>query len=347
MTRTVDCFVRVLRNEAELTRLVAPEDSPPVIRMNDSGEIKTSLSGVFRPNPLVDWYQDELQPVLVLDGVEYNAGVFMPATISEGRSDAGILLEVEAYDRAYRLAETKSEAPLHIAAGTNYISAIEQLLSGAGITLMQATLTDEVLPEALEIAEIGTSYLSVVNQLLSEIAYNDLWFDENGIARIEPYREPSGDQISHTFRSDRVRSLMLSGMQRSTDTFQAANVFVCVVKNPDKSTSMVATAVNDNPESPLSVSRRGRRITQVYTIDNIASQSALQAYANMLKSQSQMTGETIRFQTAIFPGFGVRDVVAFAYDEITALCIERAWTMTMQAGGVMSHTLERVVYNIG
>ena len=185
--------------------------------------------------------------------------------------------------------------------------------------------------------------LTIVNDLLAEINYNPLWFSAQGIGILEPASVPTAANIKHTLDSDNICSLLLPEISRETDVYQAPNVFRCIVSNADKTGPMVATSENDNPQSPLSIPRRGRRIVSVQRMDNIASQEELQAYADRLRNESLITGETINVKTALLPGFGVADVVALHYGEISALCIERGWSMQLQVGGTMSHRLERVV----
>ena len=60
-----------------------------------------------------------------------------------------------------------------------------------------------------------------------------------------------------------------------------------------------------------------------------------------------LTGETIRVSTALLPGYGVADVTAIHYGELSAVCVERGWTMQLAPGGTMTHELERVVASIG
>ena len=110
---------------------------------------------------------------------------------------------------------------------------------------------------------------------------------------------------------------------------------------------LLAKAENANPQSPLSIMRRGRRIVAVEHVDNIASQDELQAYANRLRNESMITAETFRVETGLLPGYGVADVTALHYGEFAAVCIERAWDMELRPGGSMNHTLERVVAALG
>ena len=60
-----------------------------------------------------------------------------------------------------------------------------------------------------------------------------------------------------------------------------------------------------------------------------------------------ITGETIVVQTGLLPGFGVDDVTAIRYGDLFAVCRERAYSISLNVGGIMQHTLERVVVNIG
>ena len=82
-------------------------------------------------------------------------------------------------------------------------------------------------------------------------------------------------------------------------------------------------------------------------VDNIASQEELEAYATKLLNDSMLSGETIRVETILLPGFGVADVTALRYDDTMGICIEKAWDMQLEIGGKMTHTLEKVVANIG
>ena len=59
-----------------------------------------------------------------------------------------------------------------------------------------------------------------------------------------------------------------------------------------------------------------------------------------------MRGETIQVETALLPGFGVGDITALRFGDILTLTKERAWSMSLQVGGKMKHTLEKVVLNV-
>lgn len=348
MTRTISFRYVIVRNGADYMEIYPIEKSAPTIRMEDGGEIKTSFSGSFAdPGNAVDWLSDRIRPEMILDGVTYPLGIFLAASVRTQEDDTQRYVSIEAYDQCWILRDTKTEGLQYFASGTKYLTAVQSLLTGAGISMVNATPSEAVLSGAREDWDIGTSYLEIINQLLSEINYNPIWFDQNGLAVIEPASTPTAANIEHTLDDTNVESLLLPRISTEIDAYQAPNVFVVVCSNADKSQGMVAKAENTNPQSPLSITRRGRRIVIVEQVDNIADQAELQAYANRLRNESMISGEIIEVTTGLMPGFGVADVVALRYGDLFTTCIEHSWSMQLQVGGSMRHSLEKVVINIG
>lgn len=358
--RTLDFSYRVLRGGAFYGYLRAPADGGRRLRMSDAAEIKTSLSGTFSPavedadgRPMEpDWLIDEIQPVMIVDGAEHTLGIYAPATVTPSETDGVETIRVEAYDRCWRVRDTRTETRLSFAAGTNYITAVKQLLAASGISVVIATGTSAAFPQIREDWEIGTDYLKIINQLLAEISYKGLYFTPDGAAVLEPEAVPTAEHIAHILSDEPAGGeakidRMLPSITRTTDIYKAPNVFLCVCSNADKSGALTATAVNSNPQSPLSTMRRGRRIVKVTRVNNVASQAELQTIADTLRNNSMIGGETIRVSTALLPGWGVADVVGLRYKELSAVCVEHAWEMELTPGGNMTHTLERVVTNLG
>ncbi len=344
MIRTVDARVDVLRDGAVLTQLRA-EDMPH-IRMKSDAAIKTSLTGAFVPNDLVDWLRDELQPVLILDGVEHPMGIYAPATVTLMTKNGVRRARVEAYDRCWRVESTRSENLVHLVAGTNYIDAVKSLLSLCGIALVMATPCSSVLSSDREDWNIGESTLEIVNQLLGEINYKPLWFNAAGFAVLEPKRRISADHIVRTYDAGNSRCLLQDSVSSQLDLYDAPNVFICVCSNPGGLAPMSARAENNNPASPLSILRRGRRIAKTYKLRNIADQAALQEYANLLCQDSMLLGTTVQISTAPMPGCGVDDVVALVHPDSEGICREVEWDLDMGAGGTMTHKLEKAVMTL-
>lgn len=338
--RNLDVRFDVLRNGVKVTEL-HPKDMPTV-QFDKTAEIKTSLSGDFLKNEIFDSLRDEIEPIIIIDGVEHPCGIYAPATVELNSSDSGKGISIEAYDRCWTVQSYCSETVLHFNAGLNYLTIIKTLLTTAGIALAIETPSTATLRFAREDWDIGTSYLEIINQLLAEINYQELWFDARGYAILQPKRILSADNIVRTYDANNVESMMLDNSYASLDLYDAPNVFICVCPNPDGTAPLVARAENTSPVSPLSIGRRGKRISRLYKVDNIASQSALDEYAQQLCQQNMLLGEVVTITTALIPEFGMDDVVALVHPDASGLCYETSWKMELRPGGAMTHTLEKV-----
>lgn len=344
----------LLRGGGFYARLRAMTADPPHVRMQTGSGINMSFRGTFAnyaedvdgKRMDIDWLSDEVQPVMILDGIEYPLGVYIPTTQDLSINGKREYVTIEAYDRCQRVQDTNSGELLYWPRGTLYLDAVEQLLSAAGITTVFKTPNAAAFTEPREDWEAGTPFLDVANDLLSEINYKPLWFDANGNAILEPAAAPEASQIKHVLSDLDSGTLVVPGITRTNDTFSAPNVFVVVCANPDKSANMVASAVNNNPQSPLSVQRRGRQIVSFRRVDNIASREELQAYADRMRNDSLVSGEIITVVTGLLPGWGVGDVVGLHYGELNSICLSRSFDMELKTGGRMTHTMERVLYNI-
>ena len=362
MYRKIKVRFKVLRNGVEYAELYA-KDSPSLY-MSKSSDIKMSMQGTFLSTIVdtkgkeaeMDWLKDEIQPVLIIDGEEYPLAVLMPAQVTPAKKSTGKEVSVQAFDRCWRVSDTKTESLVHIAAGTNYITAISGFLAQAGVAIVIQKPTTATISEDREDWGIGTSLLTIVNKLLSEINYENLWFNANGAAMLQPVQFTSAQNIKRIYTDKPIDPRNLNAIpinnispevKMTNDIYKSPNVFVCICSNADKSGSMIATSENTNPQSILSTVRRGRRIAQVIKVDNIASQEALQDYADKLRDESMVTGEIYNFQTLLLPNCGVSDITALQMDDLNALCVEEDWRMTLGVGGVMEHSLKRVVVNIG
>ena len=330
----------VLRNGVRVAELLAL--TPASIDFQSAGEIPVSMSAVFRDDERVDWLQDEIQPIQIIDGVESPVAVFIPATFRQETDDNGAAsIRVEAYDRCYRLRSTTTQSRLHFSAGTPYLQAVKELLADAGIVLYIETPSTLSLATDREDWPIGTSYLTIINALLSEINYDSISFDPTGAAVLRPSRTPSAANVDHEYRSG--FGVLARQTMRETDAFDAPNVFIVICSNPDYDEPLVAISVNDNPGSKLSTVSRGRKITRVTQVSNIAEQQSLQDYADRLKMESMLSLETATIYTDNLPGHGVRDVVALWHPDLSGIYLETGWNMVLEPGQRMTHTLQKEV----
>ena len=108
---------------------------------------------------------------------------------------------------------------------------------------------------------------------------------------------------------------------------------------------MTATGINDSMISALSTVRRGRRILATpVELDNIASQTALQKYADNLAVKSMFATQKIKFYTAVNPAHGVGDVIALYNGELVGVYEETDWKIEIRPGALMEHQAKKVVF---
>lgn len=342
MVRTRGYRVDVYRNGARYKELKCI--GPPRIDANSEASIKMSMTGTFLYDEDVDYLNDQLKAYVIIDGVESAIGLFEIAAKEDSYTEYRThQIQLECYDQCYILSGTRTENILHLSAGTNYLTAVQQLLTTAGIILYISTPTSATLTTDREDWEVGTDYLTIINQLLNEINYENIWFNAEGFAVLEPVQPLSAIFIDHQYNSNDNLSILQTSLTATTDLYDKPNVFIVICSNPDLEVPMTAVAVNDSPLSDLSVFKRGRRISQVYKVDNIANQAALDDYAQRLCNNSIFQSEVVTIETAITTGHGINDIVAIDHPLISGIFKETAWSMSLGIDGSMSHTLQRVI----
>lgn len=291
----------------------------------------------------LNWMTDRVRPVLIINEVEYPCGVFVATTLDTKIVAGQEILSMEAYSPLYLANRVQIEGGYTIKAGTNYLTAVQELLRYAGITNYDAEDTTLTLAADRADWDIGTPVLDVVNELLSEINYRSAWVDLTGCVRLTKYVAPSTDNIAHTYGAG-AYSIVSDDASVSTDYFSKANVFRAVCDSPDLDEPLVATTENSDPNSPYSTATLGVRILQTEKVDGVPDLATLQERAENMLTKSLQTTETVQFVTALCPVHQCWDTVGLALDAVTGIYTETGWSMVLDASGEMSHTAERVVF---
>lgn len=344
MARTIKVRVYVIRNGARYKLLRF--ETPPTITASADALIHMSMAGTFLHDNSVDYINDQLQPVLIIDNAEHPLGLYVIGTLTRRESATRIEDEIEAYDKSLILQQTKIESRLHFPAGMLYTDCITKLLAMAGITRVDVQSGAASLQTDREDWEIGTDLLTITNQLLDEVNYRHIWFDFEGVAKAQPEKAASADNVTVMYTADKYSTLLADSTSK-VDSYDAPNVFVVMVSNPDIGRPLTATAVNDSIDSPLSTVKRKRRIAKIIELDNTPTQAELQAYADMVCLQSMYTSEKVTFETAINANHQIGEIVALYGHMLSGVYTETGWNMNLAAGGVMHHTAERVAYKTG
>lgn len=333
----------VLRDNVEFSHLISFKGSGAAISVTAEAAVKWALSGKFEATEDVNFLKDRIQPVLTLDGRRYPLGKFVPTDAGTSYDGNRPMVELSAYDLTYLAMSSKIEERVHLAKGTLYTDAIRSLLVEAGITDFLIEANTAMLQADREDWEPGTDRLTIINALAAEINYNSIWMDGSGTVHCAAFRLPSASSISVTYRDDEY-SIQYPEWSETVDMFDHPNVFIVEVDNPDLESSMRAVSVNDRPDSPFSVGSLGRRVVSYEKLDNIASQTELQAYADNKRFKSMQTSQTRTFYTGPSGLHAVFDVVELIRNGESTLYEETGWRLELESPYKMTHTGKRVVY---
>ena len=271
---------------------------------------------------------------------EYPMGVFIPTTPTYTKGGGTRRAKIECYDVTVVLREDCITERLFFAIGTKYLDAVTQILLSAGIGRTQITPSPKTLLSDREF-EIGTSKLDIANMLLEEINYNPVRSDATGAVVLTPYARPTMAQVKHIYRADDL-SVIAPEITEETDLYNVPNIFIAVVSNPDLDEDYVSIYVNDDPASPLSTVRRGRRIvSDIYQPDAIASQEDLDNYIGRIAFEASQVYQTATIQTAVMPDHGT-GALMIDHPELSGVFEETSWSAELKQGGKMTHNIRRL-----
>jgi len=275
---------------------------------------------------------------------EFPLGLFIPSTPTRTSVDGQDVWSVEAYDHTIILEEDCITEPLYFAQGTTYLSAIQSILVSAGIEVVFVQDFSNLALPAERIFEIGLNKRSIINTLLSEINFNSIYCNADGVFIISKYVEPSAASVSGRYLANEM-SIIGRDTESSIDYYKAPNVFIAICDNPDLNESYVSVRVNDNPASPFSTIQRGRRITsELYRPDAIASQEALDAYIRRIAFEvTNERYEQLIFETGLNPLHERAEVLELSHPDATGIFVESGWTIPLDHEGMMRHEVRRLL----
>lgn len=314
--------------------------------LNSLAQIKRKGKFEFKENELndVDWLNDRVQPVFILNNqYEFKLGVFMISSPSRSLKSKHIYREVDCFDTSLILLEDKFDTRYRIVKDTNYITAINQIIGGAGIWKTNIPYMDVKLKTDREF-EIGTSRLEAVNYLLQEINYTSIWVDELGSFTSNPYILPTDRLVEYSYKNNEMSIILSDSSVEEMDLFSVPNKFVIVASNPETE-SLVSRYTNDNAGSPTSTINRRRIIVDYREVDDIANQEILDEYTRRIAYEASNVYGKFVFSTAIMPHHSYMDALFCEHNDMNVKnkYIETSWEMDLKAGGKMRHSGRKVI----
>lgn len=236
----------------------------------------------------LDWGRAIIRPYMTLsDGTttaRFNLGAYFTNTPTRALGETPVTYDVECYDILSALDDVVGDA-YAVVAGATYLTAIETILIGRGITgyVIDQTAAATVLPtDRTWVFDDKTTWLTIINDLAGSIGYQGIWSDWTGQIRVQPYATPLARAPEWVY--DIGTSSMLSLKRtESRDYHDAPNRWVFYRSNqtdgpPPTEGDGIYTYVNATI-GDTSVEARGRTITRAPIGLDVADQASLLARA--------------------------------------------------------------------
>lgn len=327
---------------------IAIEDGK--ITFDSSSDVMRTFKGTCRKSSLlnIDEVDCRLIPWMCVNYYDpkigevtdrYPLGKFIIEPSEEGRSLTSSV-KIIGYDLGKIALDDKTDTRIYMSANIAYTSFAQYIAESMYKNIVFKASAKSKNSEAEW--KIGTSKLTVINDLLKAISYNPLHFNERGIGFFDEYIEPKLRPVSYTYKTD-DNSIILDGIEKKSTKFEIPNKYIRYVENVDNS-YLISIYVNDDPNSQYSTVTRGRTITDVAAVEDIASQSDLDALVSRIALENMQSTETIKFSTLNVPGHDYKNILYVSIPEysIEGKYIETKWEMDL-SNGTMTHYCERVI----
>jgi hypothetical protein len=227
-------------------------------------------------------------------------------------------------------------------ASENYITG-----TGAAVDILDGLGLPHALPHTARETPVevvwppDAEWVEVLNGLLTAPGFYPQFPDRTGQIRTGPLqdvslRTPDVTYTDHDF-------LLADPIRFTTVTREFANKIVAIMGDPNQA-PLVATAVNDDPSSPVSTVTLGRTIRRTVNRDDAANQDALNEIAASILRDEAGLSEQIEIATMPDPRRNVREVYAIShslYPELAGNWKVISWRLDLKNGGRMRHTLSR------
>lgn len=337
----------IIRNQFNKTigSLTAASGS---ISFDSTNEIMRTCSITAKRSELLDIniVDERIVPyfcVLAPNGrwLKYPLGVFI-INPSAQLNNKSVYISVEGFDLAQIARDIKLENTATYHAGSVYTSSISNRLGS--IYTNYDVVADAALVNPTDVEyEIGSSEIETINAMLDAINYYPLYFDENGMAHAEPYIFPEDRKVQLQYSADN-KSIIYDGVSQTSNLFETPNRFIRYTDDSDHEPLRSEVTVTD-PTILSSTVNRGRIITDIQSVDDIATQVALDNFTRRAAINASQHTEALEFETVNMPCHGFKNCLQVRCEDmnVDGKYIEYAWEMDLSVGGKMKHQCYKAV----
>ena len=303
------------------------------------GRLKSSLTIKIKEDELfdIDYMNDRIKPVVVIDGKEYSLGIFLISSPNRNISSLGCERYLTCYSKLKILDNDKVLSRYYVGVGTNVVNEVIRLLGSNTYNITSSNQTTSTSREW----EIGTSKLDIINDLLDVINYNTLLVDTLGTFISYPYKLP--EERIHTIEYIEGKdSIICYEMSEDFDFFDVPNVFVRYTNDVDIDPPIVATYPLQTESEVITMDGRLPNVS-AEEVSDISDYETLLAKCKRDAFNNRSVYSHLNFETAINPVHGYLDCIWVKVGDINYKYIETSWSFNLEVGGRMKHTARRVV----
>jgi hypothetical protein len=305
-----------------------------------------SLSLVDEPGVFIPGYADDLlapagNEVRLWRGIDYRDGTD-PELVPIGTlrfvvtEVAWPQISLECYDRAWAIAGATLENTLNIPAGTNYLTAITNILTVAWGADLPTNFPDTDEVTATLVFEPETDPWEIARELTANLGMV-LFFDPMGVCQMAPEPDPATDPPVWAFADTDAENLALPGMKAVWDG-TGNNAVIVVGENSDSDAVYRSVVYDQDPNSPTRYG--GPFGKRPITIRDEKVTSQFQANLRARKELLARLGlaQTVEIPSIVNPAFEVGDVAycASAVNKIDQLSILERFAVPLRHSGTMT-----------
>ena len=274
--------------------------------------------------------------------VTFQLGLFHLGLPKETNTPRGRVWHVDASDLSIHLAESSTETPYTVTAGTNLLTAVKTILDTFDVrySLPVTTLTAPV-----DVTwDAGISWLKVINDLLQAGNMLPIYAEPIGRLTTREWYSAAEKTPDVSYTGD---DMILIPFDVEQDEM-VANKIIAIAEDPNRA-ELYSAKTNSDPSNPVSTVSLGRVITKVIKPSGpIANQATLDAIAQRALEDAAAIHKRATLITSLDPRRNAFEVYQLSIPEmaVDGKWQVKNWSMELKTGGKMKHELshgERII----
>lgn len=263
-------------------------------------------------------------------------GVFVITKVDIEETEGGVNITVEGQDRSLKISRNRWTDTYTVPRNTNVVTAITDLLQDRwdDIQLSFAT-SDETVGKSVFGTETDNDPWQDARKL-AKSAGLDLYFDGDGVARLEPV--PTYEETTPVEIYTENEEAMVLNVKRSLNTEQTYNGVIAVGSNSNSDSVYRAEVWDEDPESPTYRFGKFGSVPRFYSSPMIQTQRAAEKVAIALLSRSKGAQESISWSQIVDPSLEAGDLISLTNTatKVNQFLIIDRMTIPLQASTSMS-----------